>query len=118
MENDSLKSKLKKVKILYNIACILAAVAGFLLVGTAGALECEVIGLGQAFIRSIVLVAALLLCMECADCLSNYMEILHEQIRNRNEQIRQERKRIARNRAQILEFMKHNWDDCRHTNNA
>lgn len=118
MENNSLKSKLKKVKILYNITCILAAVAGFLLVGTAGALECDVIGLGQAFIRSIIFGAALWLCVKCAGCLSNYMEILHEQIRNRNEQIRQERKRIARNRAQILEFIKHNWDDCRHTNHA
>lgn len=111
MKKNSLKSTLRQVKVLYNITCILATLGGFLLIGTAGALECEVIGLRQAILRCAICGAAIWLFAKYAECLADYMEIIKRQIHKENEQIRQEKARIAQNRAQIIEFMKQNWHD-------
>lgn len=106
MKKKSLKSQLKTVEVLYHITCILAILGGLLLIGTAGALECETIGAGQAMLRCIICGGAISLFAKCAECLDAYMEIIKKQIRNKNAQMRKEKARIAYNQARIIEFMK------------
>lgn len=112
MKNNSRKSLLKHIKILYNIACTLAGTGFFLLIGTAGALECDTIGLGRAIIQGTISGVATWGFIKCAEYLNAYMDVIKYQIHRENEKIQRERTRVANNEAQILEFMKQDWNGC------
>lgn len=118
MKNNSRKALLKRIKILYNIACTLAGIGFFLLIGTAGALECDTIGLGRAIIQGTICGVAVWLFIKCAEYLNAYTNAIKYQIHRENEKVRKERVRTVNNEAQILKFMKQDWNSCGHIGHA
>lgn len=87
MKNNSREVSLKRIKILYNIACIFAGISFFLLIGTAGALECDTIGLGEAVIQGTISGVATWIFIECAKYLNTYMSVIKYQIQHNYSQI-------------------------------
>lgn len=118
MKKNSLKSLIKEVNIIQNITFTLAIINILLLIGTAGALECEVIGFGRAILQSIILAATMWLLVKYVEHLDIYMKIIKNQMRKENEEAEREKAIIAHNRAQIIEFLNQNWNDCGQINPA
>lgn len=110
MEN-SLKLKLKKARVLYKLSCIFVGISAILLLGTAGSLECDTIGLGQAIIRIAIFGALAWFFGLCAYCYKTRIKV----IKNR---IVRENARIARNRAQIIAYMKNDFGEISSLPNA
>lgn len=102
MEKKSPKLLLKRVKMLYSITCILGIAGIIFLFGTAGALECDTIGIGQATIQGIVSGAAIWLFVKYAEYLTNYIKIIQNRIDLDNEKIRVEKARVARSETHFI----------------
>lgn len=118
MKKNSLKSLIKEVNILQNITFTLIIINIFLLIGTTGALEYEIIGVGRAILQSIILAATILLLVKYVKHLDIYMKIIKNQMRKEDEEAKRKKAIVAHNRDQIIEFMNQNWNNCGQINPA